>query len=206
MEIAKLANSSITVSDGSNTSPVALGGTLTFAGTSGEVTVAENAGTVTVGLPDNVTVGGNLTITGNLDVNGTQTTINTSTLEIDDTLVLMGASATEPTSGGFGLETRSFTGVGTHSNNAANVTGSHSIVYNFATDRWEADGSLILSESYIRSTNREAVDTGSNIDLSSSRRLHFSDGSGINITGALSGNDIDISVINTDKGSDAIYI
>ena len=124
---AKLANSRITVSDGSNTSPVALGGTLTFAGTSGEVTVAENAGTVTVGLPDNVTVGGNLTITGNLDVNGTQTTINTSTLEIDDTLVLMGASATEPTTGGFGLETRSFTGVGTHSSNAANVTGSHSI-------------------------------------------------------------------------------
>ena len=198
---SKLSNSSITVSDGSNTSPVALGGTLTFAGTSGEVTVAENAGTVTVGLPDNVTVGGNLTITGNLDVNGTQTTINTSTLEIDDTLVLMGASATEPTSGGFGLETRSFTGVGTHSNNAANVTGSHSIVYNFATDRWEADGSLILSEATL-GVPTVAVDTGSNIDLSSSRRLHFSDGSGINITGALSGNDIDISVINTDKGSD----
>ena len=196
-----LTNSSITVSDGSNTSPVALGGTLTFAGTSGEVEVSENAGTVTVGLPNNVTVGGNLTITGNLDVNGTQTTINTSTLEIDDTLVLMGASATEPSTGGFGLETRSFTGVGTHANNAANVTGSHSIVYNFATDRWEADGSLILSEATL-GTPSVAVDGGSNIDLSSSRRLHFSDGSGINITGALSGSDIDISVINTDKGSD----
>ena len=196
-----LTNSSITVSDGSNTSPVALGGTLTFAGTSGEVEVSENAGTVTVGLPNNVTVGGNLTITGNLDVNGTQTTINTSTLEIDDTLVLMGASATEPSTGGFGLETRSFTGVGTHANNAANVTGSHSIVYNFATDRWEADGSLILSEATL-GTPSVAVDGGSNIDLSSSRRLHFSDGSGINITGALNGSDIDISVINTDKGSD----
>ena len=201
---AKLANSTITVSDGSNTSPVALGGTLTFAGTSGEVTVAENAGTVTVGLPDNVTVGGNLTITGNLDVNGTQTTINTSTLEIDDTLILMGASNTEPSTGGFGLETRSFTGVGTHSNNAANVTGSHSIVYNFATDRWEADGSLILSEATL-GVPSVAVDSGSNIDLSSSRRLHFTDGSGINITGALSGNDIDINVINTDKGSSQLF-
>ena len=198
---AKLANSTFTVSDGSNTSPVALGGTLTFAGTSGEVDIVENAGTVTVGLPNNVTVGGNLTITGNLDVNGTQTTINTSTLEIDDTLVLMGASNTEPSTGGFGLETRSFTGVGTHSNNASNVTGSHSIVYNFATDRWEADGSLILSEATL-GVPSVAVDGGSNIDLSSSRRLHFSDGSGINITGALSGSDIDISVINTDKGSD----
>ena len=201
---SKLSNSSITVSDGSNTSPVALGGTLTFAGTSGEVEVSENAGTVTVGLPNNVTVGGNLTITGNLDVNGTQTTINTSTLEIDDTLVLMGASNTEPTTGGFGLETRSFTGVGTHSNNAANVTGSHSIVYNFATDRWEADGSLILSEATL-GVPSVAVDSGSDIDLSSSRRLHFSDGSGINITGALNGNDIDISVINTDKGSSQTF-
>jgi hypothetical protein len=59
---AKLSNSTITVSDGSNTSPVALGGTLTFAGTSNEVTVAENAGTVTIGLPDDVTIAGDLSV------------------------------------------------------------------------------------------------------------------------------------------------
>lgn len=191
----KLSNSSITVSDGSNTSPVALGGTLTFAGTSGEVDIVENAGTVTVGLPNNVTVGGNLTITGNLDVNGTQTTINTSTLEIDDTLVLMGASATEPTTGGFGLETRSFTGVGTHSSNAANVTGSHSIVYNFATDRWEADGSLILSEATLGSPTVEGNTFGA------SNNLDFVNGTGITVVTSTSGNDIDVAVTNTDKGS-----
>jgi len=62
-----LANSSITVSDSEgtpNTSPVALGGTLTFAGTANEVTVLESAGTITVGLPDDVTIAGNLTVTG----------------------------------------------------------------------------------------------------------------------------------------------
>ena len=59
---AQLANSSITVSDGSNTSPVALGGTLSFTGTSNEVTVAENAGTVTIGLPDDVTITGDLSV------------------------------------------------------------------------------------------------------------------------------------------------
>jgi hypothetical protein len=192
---AKLANSSITVSDGSNTSPVALGGTLTFAGTSGEVTVAENAGTVTVGLPDNVTVGGNLTITGNLDVNGTQTTINTSTLEIDDTLVLMGASATEPTTGGFGLETRSFTGVGTHSSNAANVTGSHSIVYNFATDRWEADGSLILSSATAGAPKIEGQLFESNDNLT------FSAGTGLTEAVSVSGVDTTVTYTNSDKGS-----
>ena len=59
---AKLSNSSITVSDGSNTSPIALGGTLSFAGTSNEVTVAENAGTFTIGLPDDVTIAGDLSV------------------------------------------------------------------------------------------------------------------------------------------------
>ena len=70
---ASLTNSSITVSDGSNTSPVALGGTLTIQGTSNEVEVAESSGTYTIGLPDNPTVGGNLTVTGNFTVNGTTT-------------------------------------------------------------------------------------------------------------------------------------
>ncbi len=59
---SKLTNSSITVSDGTNTSPVALGGTLTFAGTTNEVAVTENAGTVTVGLPDDVTITGDLSV------------------------------------------------------------------------------------------------------------------------------------------------
>ena len=70
----KLTNSSITVSDGSNTSPVSLGGTLTFAATANETTVAESAGTVTIGLPNNVTIAGNLIVTGNSTVNGNITT------------------------------------------------------------------------------------------------------------------------------------
>ena len=70
---SKLANSTITVSDGSNSTATALGGTITFAGTSNEVEVAESSGTVTVGLPSNVTIGNNLTVTGNLTVSGTTT-------------------------------------------------------------------------------------------------------------------------------------
>ena len=70
---SKLSNSSITVSDGSNTSPVSLGGTLTFAGTSNEVDVAESSGTITYGLPSDVTISNDLTVTGNLVVSGTTT-------------------------------------------------------------------------------------------------------------------------------------
>ena len=70
---SKLANSSITVSDGSNTTATALGGTITFAGTSNEVDVAESSGTITYGLPADVTISNDLTVTGNLVVSGTTT-------------------------------------------------------------------------------------------------------------------------------------
>ena len=77
---SSLTNSSVTVSDGSNSSAVALGGTLTIQGTANEVEV-ESSGTVTVGLPDNVTISGNLT------VSGTTTTVSSSTLNVADPLI-----------------------------------------------------------------------------------------------------------------------
>ena len=76
-----LANSTWTVSDGSNTSPISLGGTATFSGTANEIEVGESAGTVTIGLPNNVTIAGNLT------VSGTQTTVSSTTIEVADPLL-----------------------------------------------------------------------------------------------------------------------
>ena len=145
---------------------------------------------------DTVSIPGDLTITGDLTVNGTQTSLNVSTLEVEDTLILTGTSSTEPTTGGFGIETKSFSGVGTHSNAASNVTGSHSIVYNFATDRWEADGSLILSEATLGSASVEGT------TFASGKNLVFSAGSGLSeaVTG-LSGNTFTVTYTNTDKGS-----
>ena len=70
---SKLSNSSITVSDGSNTTATALGGTITFSGTSSETTVAESSGTITIGLPNDVTVSNDLTVSGNLIVSGNST-------------------------------------------------------------------------------------------------------------------------------------
>lgn len=87
---AKLANSSVIVSDGSNTSPIALGGTLTFAGVANETDVSENNGTVTVGVVSNPTLTGNVTVTGNLQVDGTTTTVNSTTVTIDDPIFTMG--------------------------------------------------------------------------------------------------------------------
>ena len=155
---------------------------------------------------DTVAIPGNLTITGDLTVNGTNTTLNTTTLEVEDTLILTGTSNTEPTTGGFGIETRSFTGVGTHSNNASNVTGSHSLVYNFATDRWEADGSLVLSEATLSSPNIEQNGTNKG-DLIGAASLDFKDGEGINpaitLVGGASG-DFEV-VMNLQEASSSEY-
>ena len=78
IENGKLSNSTITVSDGSNSTATALGGTITFSGTSSEVEVAESSGTVTVGLPDDVSITGDLTI-------GTKTVVGTETASLTTT-------------------------------------------------------------------------------------------------------------------------
>jgi len=90
----KLANSSITVSDGSNSTATSLGGTITFSGTANEVEVGESSGTITIGLPSDVTIGNDLTVTGDLTVNGTTTTVATTNTVVSDTLMELGNGTT----------------------------------------------------------------------------------------------------------------
>lgn len=63
-------------------------------GTADEIEVSASNGAITIGLPDNVTVGGNLTISGDLTVNGDTTTLNTQTLEVEDNKVLLNKGVT----------------------------------------------------------------------------------------------------------------
>ena len=64
----------ITISDGATSDQVTIGtDTLTFAGTSNEVNTAVSDNQVTIGLPDDVTIGSDLTVTDNLVVNGNTT-------------------------------------------------------------------------------------------------------------------------------------
>ena len=79
------------VSDGSSSTGITLGNTATFAGTANETTVAESSGTITIGLPDNITIQGNLT------VGGTTTTVNSTTVTIDDPVFTLGGD-TNPSS------------------------------------------------------------------------------------------------------------
>ncbi|MAL83181.1 MAG: hypothetical protein CMF11_02345, partial [Idiomarina sp.] len=67
-------STSFTLSDGSNTQTISGGDTLTVAGTSNEVDVAVSAtDTLTIGLPNDVTISNNLVVSGNLSVTGTTT-------------------------------------------------------------------------------------------------------------------------------------
>ena len=56
-------------------------------------------------LDDNITIAGNLTVTGNNTVNGTTTTINSTTLTVDDKNIELGstASPTDTTADGGGI-------------------------------------------------------------------------------------------------------
>jgi len=83
-----LTNSKFVISDGTETSDIDLGGTLTIAGTDDEITATESAGTVTLSLPSAVSVEA-LTVTGDLTVSGETTTTLAQTLEIEDKFIML---------------------------------------------------------------------------------------------------------------------
>ena len=66
---------------------------LTIAGTTNEIETSASGQTITVGLPNNVTVGNNLTVTGNLTVNGTQTQVNSTVVTVDDPIFVVGGDS-----------------------------------------------------------------------------------------------------------------
>ena len=59
-----------TVSDGTNSTAVASGESVTFSGTANEIDVAEASRTITIGLPDDVTITNDLTVSGAGDFTG----------------------------------------------------------------------------------------------------------------------------------------
>jgi hypothetical protein len=79
-------------------------GVTSLSGTANEVTVSASAGAITIGLPDDVTIGGNLGVTGNLTVSGSVTTLNTETLLVEDNLVTLNSNVTGTPAVNAGIE------------------------------------------------------------------------------------------------------
>ena len=96
---------------------------LTIGGTANEIETSAAGTTITIGLPNDVTIGNNLTVTGDLTVNGTTTTINTTNLLVEDRFILLSSGSTTGTDGGIVVQS------------AVAGTG-FAFGYDETTDRW----------------------------------------------------------------------
>ena len=72
-------------------------------GTANEVEVSASTGSVTVGLPSDVTIGNDLTVTGDLNVLGTTTTVDTASLSIEDPMIELARNNTSSDTVDIGL-------------------------------------------------------------------------------------------------------
>ena len=123
-------------------------GVTSITGTANEIElnatgVGPYTGSVTVGLPDNVTIAGKLTVTGDLQVDGTTTTLNTETLAVEDNIVLLNKNVTGTPSTNSGIEVERGT-----SDNA-------SITWNETTDKWTAGitgSEIAIARKYVTTT------------------------------------------------------
>ena len=73
-----------------------MSGVTSINGTANEIEVSASTGAITVGLPNNVTIGGSLTVSENLIVSGSVVTINSTVVTIDDPIFTLGGD-TAPT-------------------------------------------------------------------------------------------------------------
>jgi len=90
------------LSDGTNTTNISSEDTAQFAGTANEVTVSESGGTLTIGLPNDVTIANDLTVTTDLAVSGDLDVTGVSDL---DSLAVKNKATSAATAGSDGSTT-----------------------------------------------------------------------------------------------------
>ena len=175
------AGTGISVTGNSSTDTVTFAntGVTGLTGTENEVTVSASTGSVTIGLPDNVTIGGTLTVTGDLTVNGTTTTLNTDTLAVEDNLVVLNSNVTGTPSldAGIEVERGNYTNAKIYWNETANAwyISTPGDSNGAATDAEIATGgSLNIFGSVSDGTNTATAD-------SSTDTLNFAAGTGLTV-------------------------
>ena len=194
--------SGFTLSDGSTTSAIDNGDTLTVTGGTGVTsTVSGDAVTLAIGqsvatdadvqfndvqvdgtltsddiTSTNISVAGNATITGNLTVQGTTTTVNSNTVAIGDNILVLNSDEAGTPSQNAGLEIERGT--------ATNVL----VRWNETTDRWQFtnDGStyynIPLSSEYDLYTSFSVTDGSTSTAITSGASATFAaSGNGISV-------------------------
>jgi len=118
----------ISGSDGTGGTVDLLTQDLTINGTANEIETTVSGQTLTIGLPNDVTVGNNLTVTGDLTVNGSTTTIDTTNLLVEDKFILLNSGSANPDVGGIVIDEGSGAG--------------HAFIFNDSSARFGFTGSL----------------------------------------------------------------
>ena len=113
--------------------------TLTIAGTTNEIVTSVSGDTITVALPDDVTIGNDLTVTGDLTVSGTTTTVNTETILLADNIITLNSNETGTPSENAGIEVERGTSTNVElrwneTNDVWELTNDGSTYYNIATE------------------------------------------------------------------------
>lgn len=98
------ADLAITGSNGSSGSVNLKTQGLTITGTSNEIETSVAGQTVTIGLPNNVTIGSNLIVNNNLTVLGTASFQNTENLEVADRFILLASGSNTSGDGGLVIQ------------------------------------------------------------------------------------------------------
>jgi len=119
------------------------GAVLAISATANETTVSRTNGTVTIGLPDDVTVSGqlnvgeNVIVTGNLIVSGTTTTVNSETVNIADNIIVLNSNETGTPSQNGGITIERGTGT------------NYSFLFNETTNNWTLDDRTLTANTFI---------------------------------------------------------
>lgn len=182
------------------------GAVLTISATANETTVSRSNGTVTVGLPDDVTVTGqlnvgeNIVVQGNLIVSGTTTTVNSETVNIADNIIVLNSNETGTPSqnGGITIER------GTATN--------YSFLFDETTNNWTLGDRTLTANTFIGNLtgSASAVDDNS-VALGTKTTGNYvatiAAGSGIDTTGASTGEGIGHTIsIESDLRGDVSQI
>jgi hypothetical protein len=129
-------------------------GVTSITGTTNEITVSGTGsdpytGAITIGLPDDVTIGGDLIVTGDLTVNGDVTTLNTATMNVEDNIFVLNSNVTSTPAANAGLEVER----GSYTNS--------SLFWNESENKWYVGG----IQEYIEDTVATSFTDSGTIDF-----------------------------------------
>lgn len=122
---------------------------LSIVGTSLEIETSVSGQTVTIGLPDDVTIGNNLIVTGDLTVNGSTTTLNTTELLVEDKFITLASGSASSGDAGIIID------------RGSDAKANIAFGFDSATDRWGFQNGLTdSSNAIVIGTNGDSAFVG----------------------------------------------